>query len=54
MYERSLAGNEKALGRDHTSTLDTVRALGNVYRAQGRLADAEHLMKDYLVINISD
>jgi hypothetical protein len=37
MYVRALAGNEKA---DHASTLDTVNNLGNLYYAQGKLAEA--------------
>src|SRR5438034_457792 len=41
MYERALAGCEKALGPDHTSTLNTVNSLGNLYSDQGRLAEAE-------------
>lgn len=31
MYQRALAGREKALGPDHTSTLDTVNNLGLLY-----------------------
>ena len=41
MYERALAGSEKALGAEHTSTLTTVNNLGNLYRDQGKLAEAE-------------
>jgi hypothetical protein len=41
MYQRALAGCEKALGPDHTSTLDTVNNLGILYCAQGKLAEAE-------------
>jgi tetratricopeptide (TPR) repeat protein len=43
MYLRVLAGKEKALGPDHTSTLETVNNLGLLYRAQGRLAEAEQM-----------
>ena len=43
MYLRVLAGNEKALGPDHTSTLDTVNNLGILYRDQGKLAEAEQM-----------
>jgi Tfp pilus assembly protein PilF len=32
MYQRALQGREKALGADHTSTLDIVNNLGNLYR----------------------
>jgi hypothetical protein len=31
MYNRALAGYEKALGPEHTSTLNTVNNLGNLY-----------------------
>ncbi|KAK3345661.1 hypothetical protein B0H65DRAFT_509300 [Neurospora tetraspora] len=41
MYQRALEGYEKALGPDHTSTLDTVHGLGNLYTTQGRLKEAE-------------
>jgi tetratricopeptide (TPR) repeat protein len=41
MYNRALAGYEKALGPEHTSTLDTVNNLGILYADQGRLEDAE-------------
>ena len=43
MYIRALTGYEKALGRDHTSTLDTVNNLGNLYADQGKLAEAERI-----------
>jgi tetratricopeptide (TPR) repeat protein len=43
MYQRALAGYEKALGPDHTSTLETVNNLGLLYRAQGKLAEAEQM-----------
>jgi tetratricopeptide (TPR) repeat protein len=45
MYKRALAGYEKALGTEHTSTLSTVNNLGNLYRDQGRLAEAEAMHK---------
>ena len=38
MYERALADYKKALGPEHTSTLDTVNNLGNLYQSQGKLA----------------
>ncbi|KAF9695227.1 hypothetical protein EKO04_006697 [Ascochyta lentis] len=41
MYERALEGWKKALGPDHTSTLDTVNNLGNLYAGQGKLDEAE-------------
>jgi tetratricopeptide (TPR) repeat protein len=43
MYNRALAGFEKAWGPEHTSTLDTVSDLGNLYKDQGRLEDAERM-----------
>src|SRR5256885_10434442 len=43
MYIRALVGKEKALGPDHTSTLATVNNLGNLYRDQGKLAEAEQM-----------
>ncbi|KAH8588539.1 hypothetical protein B0O99DRAFT_582895 [Bisporella sp. PMI_857] len=43
MYERALRGYEKALGAEHTSTLDTVNNLGNLYKNQGKLALAEQM-----------
>ena len=43
LYLRALAGKEKALGPDHTSTLQTVNNLGVLYRDQGRLAEAEQM-----------
>jgi len=41
MYNRALAGFEKAWGPDHTSTLTAVHNLGLVYADQGRHKDAE-------------
>ena len=43
MYQRALSGKEKALGKDHISTLETVNNLGNLYRGQGKLAKAESM-----------
>lgn len=43
MYLRALAGTEKALGPDHTSTLDTVNNLGLLYASQGKLNEAEQM-----------
>ncbi|KAJ6114828.1 hypothetical protein N7486_000606 [Penicillium sp. IBT 16267x] len=43
MYQRALAGREKALGPDHTSTLSTVHNLGILYSAQGKLVEAEEM-----------
>jgi hypothetical protein len=43
MYQRALAGCERALGPDHTSTLNTVHSLGNLYADQGKLGESEQL-----------
>jgi tetratricopeptide (TPR) repeat protein len=43
MYRRALGGRGKALGADHTSTLDTVNNLGALYREQGKLDEAEKM-----------
>ncbi|KAK9485193.1 hypothetical protein V1527DRAFT_452484 [Lipomyces starkeyi] len=43
MCERALAGREKALGPDHTSTLVSVHNLGNLYSDQGKLKEAEEM-----------
>ncbi|RYP56571.1 hypothetical protein DL771_011750 [Monosporascus sp. 5C6A] len=43
MYQRALQGKEKALGPDHTSTLDTVNNLGILYSDQGKLKEAEEM-----------
>lgn len=43
MYERALARFEKALGPEHTYTLDTVNNLGALYAHQGRHTDAEKM-----------
>jgi tetratricopeptide (TPR) repeat protein len=45
MYKRALAGKEQALGPNHTSTLNTVNSLGNLYCDQGKLAEAEQMYK---------
>src|SRR5437762_4690933 len=48
MYQRALEGSEKALGRDHTSTLDTVNNLGNLYKNQGKRAEAAAMKTEVL------
>jgi tetratricopeptide (TPR) repeat protein len=45
MYQQTLAGYEKALGPDHTSTLYTVNSLGILYRDQGKLDKAEQMFQ---------
>ncbi|KAJ0419197.1 hypothetical protein BJY00DRAFT_314265 [Aspergillus carlsbadensis] len=41
MYQQALAGYKKAVGPDHTSTLDIVNNLGILYFIQGKLEEAE-------------
>jgi len=41
IYNRALAGFEKALGLEHTSTLITINNIGILYKKQDRLKDAE-------------
>ena len=43
MFNCALAGYEKALGPEHTSTLCTVNNLGALYADQGHLEDAERM-----------
>ncbi|SLM37738.1 nb-arc and tpr domain protein [Lasallia pustulata] len=45
MYRRALEGLEKAWGPEHTSTLDTVNNLGNLYANQGKMAEAEAMYR---------
>lgn len=40
---RALQGYEKAWGPEHTSTLNTVNNLGNLYTSQGKLVEAEQM-----------
>jgi tetratricopeptide (TPR) repeat protein len=49
MYQRVLQGYEKALGLEHTSTLDTVNNLGTLYWKLGRRNDAEKVYESLLV-----
>lgn len=49
MYQRALAGYEKALGPNHTSTLVTVNNLGNLFSDQGKLKEAEEMYQRALV-----
>ncbi|KAJ5195473.1 uncharacterized protein N7498_008911 [Penicillium cinerascens] len=48
MYQRVLAGREKALGPDHTSTLNIVHNLGVLYSDQGKLKEAEEMYQRVL------
>ena len=43
MYILTLAGYEKALGADYTSTLSTVNNLGLLYTDQDKLDNAEKI-----------
>ncbi|KAJ5546496.1 hypothetical protein N7494_004081 [Penicillium frequentans] len=43
MYQRALAGYEKALGPDHPATLNTMNSLGILYKHQGDLKGAEEM-----------
>jgi tetratricopeptide (TPR) repeat protein len=45
MYRRALAGYEKALGTDHTPTLNAVNNLGSLYANQGKLKEAEEMFQ---------
>lgn len=38
-----MAGKEKAMGLDHTTTLEIVTDLRNLYKDQGKLKDAEEM-----------
>ena len=49
MYERALVRKEKALGSKHTSTLGIVINLGNLYKSQGKLREAEAMYERALV-----
>ena len=48
MYQRALAGYEKALGPEHESTLDTVHNLGLLRKDQGKLAEAEAMIVGFV------
>ncbi len=47
MYQRALAGYDKSLGPDHTSTLDTVNNLSLLYSDQG-----QHLKTDNSTLTV--
>src|SRR6266516_1450629 len=49
MYQRALAGYERALGPDHSSTLNAVNNLGLLYADQGKLGEAERMYQRALV-----
>ena len=43
LYLRALRGYEEAWGAEHTSTLDTINNLGNLYADQGKMKEAEEM-----------
>jgi hypothetical protein len=45
MYQRALVGREKALGADHTASLDIVHNLGLLYRDQVELEEAKEICR---------
>ncbi|CRG85866.1 hypothetical protein PISL3812_02870 [Talaromyces islandicus] len=49
IHQQALVGCEKLLGPDHTSTLDLVHNLGNLYSDQGKLKEAEKMYQQALV-----
>jgi tetratricopeptide (TPR) repeat protein len=49
MYRQALAGYEKALGPEHTSTLRTVNNLDVLYFNQGRIAETEVMYQQALM-----
>src|SRR5437763_403721 len=51
MYQRALAGSERALGPERTPTLDTVNNLGVLYKEKGKLAEAEAMYQRALAGN---
>ena len=50
MYQRALLGYEKALGPNHTSTLETVNNLGLSYWRQGKLGRAKKMFQRALIV----
>lgn len=49
MYQRALAGKEKALGSDHMSTLNTVNNHGILYSDREKLKEAEEIYQRALI-----
>ena len=43
MFLRALTGYEKAWGPEHTSTLPTIKNLGNLYSDQNKMKEAEDM-----------
>jgi len=48
MHRKGLDLREKALGRDHPSTLSSMNSLANVLRSQGKYAEAEAMHRNAL------
>jgi tetratricopeptide (TPR) repeat protein len=48
MYQQALAGYQKVLGPDHTSTLAAINNLGTLYSRQGKLQEAEAMHQQAL------
>ncbi|KAJ5712278.1 hypothetical protein N7493_008746 [Penicillium malachiteum] len=49
MYQRALTGFGKALGPDHTFTLNAMNNLGNIYKVQGKLTETKEMYQRALV-----
>jgi tetratricopeptide (TPR) repeat protein len=50
LYKRSLAVREKTLGPDHAEAASVLNNLGELYRTEGRFAEAEPLLKRSIAI----
>jgi tetratricopeptide (TPR) repeat protein len=48
MYVGALRGYEKALGAEHTSTLDIIHNLGILYKNQDKLVEARQMFQQAL------
>jgi len=48
MYVRTLKGYKKAWDVEHTSTLDTIKNLRNLYKDQDKLAKAKKMFEQML------
>ncbi len=48
IYRLALESYEKAWGREHTSTLNTVNNLGNHYKSQGKMQEAKAIHRRVL------
>ena len=51
MYQRALAGYEKAYGSNHPLTFKTMNNLGMAYQGQGKLDEAEQMFEHILASN---